>query len=532
MKEVSINGFYRRDMEKYNLNMDDILLLNWLDRFTISDNTHKKHIDGEEYCWIKRGLFTKEFPIIAPEFRKYNRMVGKLSDLKLLKKVCEKSNKGTYTYIRLTQLFRSMFDRRTAIFFGSKSGDSGVSRGGQKSVHGADKKVSTKDSIYNNIGVSLNKFKDHKGFEKTHDIKSKSLLKNDLPGLDDRSLSLIKKLYKKFGIGVSRLPTTPEAQKISKTVISIIEIFNSLRAGTFLDDYEFDEDWISYNKIDLTPATQGFPSWEQFEMKVLLSVTRYLKTTHEAKRIRDVRGFFVGDRGVGGGKIPAYSLFLKFCMRKNIPESQAKISKIKHDLEKSSADTAEKNYNKMLAKFDQTFTSKEQHRFWNAVKRLEKWHTENREILNLQNRDGSFNTHCGGFNEFLSTLFNWLDVEGGAWGKLFPDIIQIPGEQWKQFCGYCRSKLGIELEINGTDTYTAMESAYKDACKLRKEYWASNWEDKLTELAWEISDETGKEYDDCEKEATERLKAKRFREDLDFEQKWSDRLANARSRFT
>lgn len=536
-----ISSFRQEVMLEVGLSKSEYFLLSWYYNYRKAAEDPKKpkvkmkekDIDGRKYYWIHISKIVEVLPWIFGTTRSVERAIKGLTEKHIFDKKVVQHKGGTAVYFDYGDAYKFL-DSKTelpenwkneiAVFSKKRAPDKN-----DVCCNPPDKNVGCNNKgnkiIYKYIiGDSLaNRQESQMTFNKN------SLLGNDIPGLNNESLLLIKKLYKIFGVGTSRLPTSPETKKVTKVVKDLISVFNAIRSGTFLETYPIDRDWIRDGRIDLTPVQKEYTDWQVFENIIIRSAKRYVKSTPQVKRVQTVKAFLYNEYGAGGEKIPAYSLFLKYCMKKHVPETQVKISQIKRNLSEKVITIAEKYYNDLTAKFNQDFTEKEKGRFWNGVVRLGKWLEENYELLHAQNADGSFGTHFGGHSSFLTTLFTWLDDEGGAWGKLYPDIIQLDGEQWGQFCGYCRRKLGVELAF-GQQSYLAMERAYQESHQLRKEYWKEKWDDKLSELTWEIVEATGKEYDDCEKEAEDRLQSQRFTEDLEFDQKWENRLAALRKR--
>jgi hypothetical protein len=338
-------------------------------------------------------------------------------------------------------------------------------------------------------------------------------------GACPEAIDLIHELYTLFGKATKRLPTSPN-DRSHKTSDELIDVFNALRSGTFVETFKIDEKFISENKALEALSSHDLSSWVSLRSEVIKSASRLLKI--QKTRTGDVLSFFFCNRGVRGTIVPTYSLFLKYLSDCPISSDiSVQISKIKSTFEEKTVKTAEKFYSNMMTKHNQKLTEMEDLRFWNGISLLNKWYRENIEKIDLVHSDGNYKPYMGNEFLFICTLFNWLDLENGAWGKLFPDIIQIKGKQWGEFLMYCKRAYSINLDgLDELDTVFYLERAYRKETEIRQR-------DRESELSY-IRKELSSAMDLSDEELNQKAYDVYSVRDQLFHKEWETKLAKAR----
>ena len=344
-------------------------------------------------------------------------------------------------------------------------------------------------------------------------------------GLDETTLEFVHELYSLFGISSARLPKVPSDTSHS-TLNKIIDCFNSIRAGTFTETHKIDAAWLKTNKVPESLSKQIYSSWGSFHREVLKSAERYL-SVQKSKPCTVLR-FFHATRGPGGVIVPPYSLFLKYLNTEPVTDVSEQISKIQEKYEKTLRDLSENFYNRMLDKYNQTFTDFDKLRFWTGIDKLVNWYTANIEKIGFKNPDGNYKTHMGNVDSFLNTLFKWLDEGGGAWGALYPDLIVIDGKQWGQFVTYCKTTLNIDIRIEDIEESEYLSQLYEMEKEKRYKHRESAVKDKVEVLTEKLADELEISWEEAEKKAEAQISGEYFTKDLEWEEAWEERLTKAK----
>ena len=81
-----IFDFEQRVLVGLKLNMNDVLILNYLENFFSSGHAYQKKFEGENYYWITYKKILGDLPILNMKTRQLQNVLNKLIDKDILKK--------------------------------------------------------------------------------------------------------------------------------------------------------------------------------------------------------------------------------------------------------------------------------------------------------------------------------------------------------------------------------------------------------------------------------------------------------------
>lgn len=113
MQGTCIYGFKPEHLVKYGLSGDDAVTLALLDVYCTSVTTNNNNeTHNTEYCEINYPKLINLLHPFCKNNRKYLRLCKKYANLGLLLHKCIKKGNGASSYIKLTPLFYSIFNRK------------------------------------------------------------------------------------------------------------------------------------------------------------------------------------------------------------------------------------------------------------------------------------------------------------------------------------------------------------------------------------------------------------------------------------
>lgn len=106
----SILGFNQEELIKYNIDMSDVLLMDYIQRALSQPSMQKKSKDNQPYVWLNHTKIIEDLPILKIGESMLKKRIAKLVDLGLIESinVANDSNRGTKAYYTITNLFESL----------------------------------------------------------------------------------------------------------------------------------------------------------------------------------------------------------------------------------------------------------------------------------------------------------------------------------------------------------------------------------------------------------------------------------------
>ena len=148
--KFTIMGFNQKQAIAMNLDLTDLMLLNWLKDFYHA--MEKTIVNNQQYAWVNYQYILDDIPIIGIESkRSLARRFDKLCEKKLVKKhVTNTKNqiKGTYTYFAVNEETINLLSNKVGVDSEVQQGCTLESNtGGLESTTGVDLKVQPKINL-------------------------------------------------------------------------------------------------------------------------------------------------------------------------------------------------------------------------------------------------------------------------------------------------------------------------------------------------------------------------------------------------
>lgn len=106
----SILGFNQEELMKYDIDMSDVLLMDYIQRALSQPSMQKKNKDNQPYVWLNHTKIIEDLPILKIGESMLKKRISKLIDLGLIEAmtVSNESNRGTKAYYTITPLFETL----------------------------------------------------------------------------------------------------------------------------------------------------------------------------------------------------------------------------------------------------------------------------------------------------------------------------------------------------------------------------------------------------------------------------------------
>lgn len=107
----SILGFNQEELIKYNVDMTDVLLLDYIQRALAQPSMHKTvDEDNQPYVWLQHKKILEDLPILDIKENMLKKRLSKLVELNLIKhiNIANNQGRGSRTYYTITELFESL----------------------------------------------------------------------------------------------------------------------------------------------------------------------------------------------------------------------------------------------------------------------------------------------------------------------------------------------------------------------------------------------------------------------------------------
>lgn len=106
----SILGFNQEELIKYDIDMSDVLLMDYIQKALSQPSMQKKNKDNQPYVWLNHTKIIEDLPILKIGESMLKKRLSKLINLGLIEAitVSNESNRGTKTYYTITNLFESL----------------------------------------------------------------------------------------------------------------------------------------------------------------------------------------------------------------------------------------------------------------------------------------------------------------------------------------------------------------------------------------------------------------------------------------
>lgn len=106
----SILGFKQKELIKYDIDMVDVLLMDYIQRALSQPSMIKTTVDDQPYVWLHHSKILEDLPIINIKESMLKKRIAKLVEAELIKSitVANSSGRGSRAYYTITNQFESL----------------------------------------------------------------------------------------------------------------------------------------------------------------------------------------------------------------------------------------------------------------------------------------------------------------------------------------------------------------------------------------------------------------------------------------
>jgi hypothetical protein len=564
--KYAIMGFNQTVMMHHDLNLtlSDLLILRWFVDFEKSGKMIKYIHENEAFFNIRIDGVLRDIPMYFESKSGVHKILKKLISLKILKRITVKNGTGTYGYYNYDEMYYELIKKQHELCekYEKDQLDEGiyVERGGcvlqdtryvpadtryvpQESPNNQSINNTSTITGFNKLNprhlekpnansddmdiISTEENNDSSGNKINNDLSTldqDSILESEVIGLDSESLEIIHDIYDLFEIKKTRLPKDPSSTNLTKTVKTLVHIINSIRSGSFLQEFPLSKDWMDSNGIDPQELSTPFTSFSKAR-RFILETTKAYTESIKSNRMKPLQ-FFWSDRGPGGDQVPAHSMFAKYTAKDSSSEVEAKISKIKERMEKSLAEMGEKVHNAFEKEFNIQIKPHERIRFWQGWQKLIKFYEKHEELLTLANTSKSrFKSMFSGTERFLRSLMEWILGESGL--PFYPGILETHGIPWQKFVDQMKRDHGFNFAVVNLSDTEKGEALFSLRSKKRESTRSQRLDRMIRELS-EKYEEEGLGYMEAEAKAQKEAESRLLGEDMEWSEKQERLLCKGR----
>lgn len=106
----SILGFNQRELIKYNVDMTDVLLMDYIQKALSQPSMVKIDVDGQPYVWLSHAKILEDLPILNIKESMLKKRMANLIEIGLIKSIVKTSTvgRGSRSYYSITEQFEQL----------------------------------------------------------------------------------------------------------------------------------------------------------------------------------------------------------------------------------------------------------------------------------------------------------------------------------------------------------------------------------------------------------------------------------------